>query len=68
MYLEGNIWGDTGQIQNFIRHGPGKPGLVGSALSRGLELQDVKGPPNPSYSMIAVKNEELIKLMLLSQV
>lgn len=44
MYLEGNIWGDTGQIQNFIRHGPGKPGLVGPALSRGLELQDVQRP------------------------
>lgn len=44
MYLEGNIWRDTAEIQNFIRHRPGKRGLVGPALSRGLELQDVQRP------------------------
>lgn len=38
MGLEGNNLGDIGDIHNTTRHGPGKAGLVGPALSRGLEL------------------------------
>lgn len=39
MHLEGNYFGDIGDIENSASHGPGKSGLAGRALSRGIGLE-----------------------------
>lgn len=49
--------GDTGDIQNPTSHGPGKPGLGGPALSRGVGLEDLQRHLPSSSVLWRMKNE-----------